>query len=223
MKTTKSRTDIYEYLLFDLDGTLTDPFEGITNSVEYALNKYGITVSDKGDLKKFIGPPLTESFIKYYGFDAHEADRAVSYYREYYSVKGIFENAVFDGIPSVLDMLKRSGKKLILATSKPERFAEIILKHFDLARFFDAVAGATMDSSRVKKADVISYALRSCEITDKSKAIMIGDREHDVFGAKINGLKSIGVLFGYGTGEELERAGADYIAACPQDISDIIL
>lgn len=213
----------YSTILFDLDGTITDPAEGITNSVAYALQKYGIRVEDKTELYTFIGPPLYESFMRYYGFSAEEAHRAVDYYREYYSDKGIFECRLYDGIEGLLKKLRQSGKKMILATSKPEYFAEKILEHFGIFDLFDTVAGATMDSSRVEKSDVILYALQKADICDKINAVMIGDREFDIKGAKVNSLESIGVTFGYGSRDELEKAAADYIAESVEEIEKLIL
>ncbi|MBO5873347.1 MAG: HAD family hydrolase [Clostridia bacterium] len=213
----------YSTVLFDLDGTITDPAEGITNSVAYALQKYGIRVEDKTELYTFIGPPLYESFMRYYGFSAEEAYRAVDYYREYYSDKGIFECRLYDGIEGLLKKLKQGGKKVVLATSKPEFFAEKILKHFGIFDLFDIVAGATMDSSRVEKADVILYALKKANVFDKATTVMIGDREFDIKGAKANSLKSIGVTFGYGSREELEKAAADQIAESVEDIEKLLL
>lgn len=212
----------YQTVLFDLDGTLTDPGEGITNSVAHALKKYGITVEDKTELYKFIGPPLHESFEKYYGFSKEEALQAVEYYREYYKVKGIYENTVYDGIEYLLRKLCERGKKVILATSKPEIFAREILRHFSLDKYFFCAAGANLDGSRTNKAEVIAYALREGGVTDKSTAVMVGDREHDIIGANKNGLDSIGVLFGYGTRNELEEAGASYIAETVCGLSEII-
>lgn len=213
---------MYDYLLFDLDGTLTDPGEGITNSVAYALKKWGIEVKDKRELYSFIGPPLSASFKKYFGFSEDDALKSVEYYREYFRERGIFENEVYGGVPNLLATLKEAGKTLILATSKPEGFAKQILDHFDLARFFDFVAGATMDESRNKKADVIRYALRMSGVTDLSRAVMIGDREQDVDGAKQNGMDSIGVLYGYGDRAELEGAGATRIAETVEDIINYV-
>lgn len=208
---------MYNTVLFDLDGTLTDPGRGITNSVAYSLKKFGIEVEDKKELYKFIGPPLYESFMKYYGFSEEKAETAVANFREYFRDKGIFENEVYDGIEKLLSEIKVSGRKIILATSKPEEFAGRILAHFALDKYFDFVAGATMDSSRVKKGDVIAYALKESGCSSEN-AVMIGDKMHDILGAKENGLASIGVLFGYGSREELENAGADFIAETVKDI-----
>ena len=209
---------MYNYILFDLDGTLTDPGRGITNSVAYALEKFGVSVSDKKELYKFIGPPLTDSFEKYYGFSEEDALIAVEYYREYFKPKGIYENEIYSGVPELLKSLKESGKTVILATSKPEIFAIEILKYFGIDEYFDFVAGATLDKQRTKKGDVIAYALNSCNITDKSDCLMVGDREQDIKGAIANGIDSLGVLYGYGDFEELSNAGATYIAKTVDEI-----
>ena len=213
---------MYDTVLFDLDGTLTDPGEGITNSVDFALSKYGIETKDKRELYKFIGPPLKDSFMKYYGFDEVKAEEAIAFYREYFRDRGIFENRVYDDVEYMLTKLYADGKTIVLATSKPEEFALRILEHFGLRKYFTVVAGASMDSSRSKKGDVIAYALSMCENIDKNTAVMIGDREHDIIGAKENDLKSIGVLYGYGDENELKTAGADYIVSTPKDILKLI-
>ena len=209
---------MYQYVLFDLDGTLTDPGLGITNSVMYALRKFGINVSDRSQLYPFIGPPLRDSFRVYYGFSDEQCERAVRYYREYFKKSGMFENEVYDGICELLTRLKVSGRTLVVATSKPEVFALEILRHFDLYKYFDFVAGATLNDVRNQKADIIKYALETLNITEKKSAIMIGDRKHDIIGAKETGLDSIGVLYGYGTYDELKNAGATYIANTTADI-----
>lgn len=214
---------MFDTILFDLDGTLTDPGEGITNSVAYALRKYGIEVSDRSELYKFIGPPLKDSFMKYYGFDEDKAEEAIAYYREYFRDTGIFENRVYEGVEDMLRGLHANGKRIVLATSKPEEFAIRILEHFGLRKYFTVVAGASMDSSRSKKGDVIAYAISLCESFEKYTAVMVGDREHDIIGAKENGLKSIGVLYGYGDEKELKTAGADYIVSSPIEVLLLIL
>ncbi len=201
-----------QYLLFDLDGTLTDPKEGITNSVAYALRQYGI-IEDPDNLTRFIGPPLHIGMRDFYGFDEEKAFEAVAHYRVYFSDKGIFENAVFDGVPEMLDCLRKAGKTIILATSKPEIYARQILDHFELTPYFNHICGATMDGSRSAKSDVITYALETAGIADRSKALMIGDRHHDIEGGIQNGLETVGVLFGYGSRSELEAAGAHHIVA----------
>ena len=213
---------MYSNILFDLDGTLTNPGIGITNSVAFALKKYGIEAESREELYKFIGPPLVDSFKEFYGFSDEKANEAVAFYREYFSEKGLFENEVYSGIESLLQSLKKDRKRLIVATSKPEQFAVKILEHFRLSEYFDFIAGATMDGTRSKKADVILHALKSCNITVLSSAVMVGDREHDIIGANKTGLHSIGVLYGYGGLEELKNAGATYIAATTDEIYKII-
>lgn len=213
---------MYKYILFDLDGTLTNPEIGITSSVMYALEKFNIKVEDRKELHPFIGPPLEYSFQTYYGLSEEESQLAIKYYRERFSVKGLYENEVYEGVDKLLQRLKESGKTLIIATSKPEEFTLKILKHFDLYKYFDYVAGATMDGSRGEKADVIRYALEISGIKDTSEAIMIGDRKYDILGAKENGLNAIGVLFGFGDYEELTTAGADYIAKSVEEILEYV-
>jgi phosphoglycolate phosphatase len=209
-------------VLFDLDGTITDPFQGITNSVAYALKSYGIQVKDKRELQVFIGPPLYASFMKYYGFSKEKSMEAVERYREYYSNKGVFECALYPGIRELLKKLNASGKKVVLATSKPEFFAKQILEHFNIDKHFSFLAGATMDSRRVEKADIIKYAFENLS-DNTSFAVMIGDREFDILGAKDRGIFSIGVTYGYGNREELLTAGADYICESVEDIEKILL
>lgn len=208
-------------VLFDLDGTLTDPGLGITNSVSYALKKFGIEVKDRSELYKFIGPPLITSFTEFCGMSNEDATKAIEYYREYFRDTGIFENEIYEGIPELLANIRNSGQKVILATSKPEEFARRILEHFDLIKYFDFVAGATMDGTRNEKADVIRYAIKETNI-DVDESIMVGDRKHDVIGAMENNIDTIGVLFGYGSREELEDAGAKHIAANIEELSEIL-
>ena len=212
----------YKYALFDLDGTLTDPGEGITRSVQYALAKFGIVVEDRSELYCFIGPPLHESFEKYYGFSREDAFLAVDAYREYFAVKGIFENKVYEGIGECLAALKASGVGVSLATSKPEIYAKQILEHFGLIGYFDAVAGSEMDGSRTKKAEVITRALELLGNPDLRDCVMIGDREHDIIGGKTHGMDTIGVTFGYGSEDELQNAGATHVAHTPAEIVQFI-
>ena len=212
-----------KYAFFDLDGTITNPGVGITSAVSYALNKYGIKVADRTTLYPFIGPPLIDSFMKYYDFSLEQSREAVTFYREYYSVTGLFENDIYDGVEDMLQELKKSGVFICLATSKPEEFAVRILEHYNLAKYFNLICGAAMDETRTKKAEVIRYAIDKIDTlnnapTDKSEIIMIGDREHDILGAKEVGLKSMGVLYGYGSNEELKAAGADIIVSSPLEV-----
>ncbi len=208
-------------ILFDLDGTVTDPYSGISQSVIYAYAKFGLPQPDEKVLKSFIGPPLYDSFKKYCGFSDGDARLAVNYYREYYVPNGIFDCEVYDGIPQTFAALRANGKNVYLATSKPEPFAVRILEKFELLKYFCGVAGATFDGTRVEKVDVISYALKKFSIT--GSALMVGDRKYDIIGAKACGLKSMGVTYGFGEEEELVAASADYIAKTPAGIADIIL
>lgn len=198
--------------LWDLDGTLTDPAEGITKSVQHALEYEGIRVEDRTALYPFIGPPLKETFMERYGFSAARAENAVAHYREYFAVTGIFENQVYPGIPELLERLHSQGRRLILATSKPTVFARRILEHFQLLSCFTAVCGSELDGARTRKTDVIRFALEQTG-TRPEDAAMIGDRRYDVEGARACGLAAVGVLYGYGSRQELEEAGADVLAA----------
>ena len=213
----------YTLILFDLDGTLTDPGLGITNSVAYALERYGIHVADRRELYPFIGPPLVDSFQRFYGFSPADARAAVDVYREYFADRGIFENEVYPGIPALLSRLRAAGLKLVMATSKPEEFAVRIAEHFGIAEYFDCIAGAAMDETRTQKWEVIEYALDRCGVTDRSAVLMVGDREHDVLGAARCGIPCLGVLYGYGSREELETAGACALADSVEAVGDYIL
>ena len=203
---------MFDYLFFDLDGTLTDPAQGITNSFIHALKYFGIEIPSYETLCTFIGPPLPETFKTQFGFDEQKVAEGVIKYREYFATKGLLENSVYPGIPELLAGLKAAGKKLVVATSKPEEYSVRIIEHFGLAQYFENVCGSLMDESRSKKDEVIAYAIERNHISDKSKILMIGDRKHDILGAKKIGLKSCGVLFGYGSREELEEARADFIS-----------
>jgi len=220
----------FKYILFDLDGTITDSGEGITKAVQYALKHFGINVEDINELKKFVGPPLRDSYMKFYNFDEEKATEGIKVFREYYEEKGMFENSLYDGIVDVLKALKKSGKELIVATSKPEVHAKKILEHFNVDKYFTIIAGADFEETRVKKGDVIKYALDNFrntlndnEVLNLSQVIMIGDREHDIIGAKENNIKAIGVLYGYGDVVELTQARASYIVSKPEDLLEILL
>lgn len=207
-----------KYVLFDLDGTLTDSQEGIINAIKYSLASFDITVEDDNQLRPWLGPPLLDSLMKYYSFDRHKAMEGIHKFREYYNRQGYLENKVYPGISDLLMTLKQRGYRLMTATSKPEEMARQILQHFGLDQYFAYIGGAALDESRVHKADVIRYVLAANDITRLSEVMMVGDREHDVLGAKETGLDVIGVLYGYGDRIELEQAGADYIAATTADI-----
>lgn len=215
-----------DILLFDLDGTLTDPKEGITKCVQYALAHYGIEVKDLDELMCFIGPPLIESFQMFYGFTPEKALEATEKYRERYKDIGIFENGIYDGIIELLDACKRAGKKICLATSKPEIFAVRILERYGMAEFFDEAVGSTLDGSINTKDEVIREVFRRLSITteeEKERVIMIGDRKHDIIGAKKCSISSIGVRFGYAEEGELEQAGADYIVETVDELCKLCL
>ncbi len=212
----------YSTILFDLDGTLSDSSQGIINSIIYALEKYDVNDYDMPLLRKFLGPPLHESFEKFMGFDKEKSLQAVKLYREYFSSKGLFENEIYGGVSDLLQNLKENGKALIVATSKPQLFTDRIMEHFNLAKYFDFIAGSNMDTTRSKKAEVIEYALSECNIKDKSKVVMIGDRAEDVIGAQTVGVDSIGVEYGYGTFDELKNAGATYIVKTVDELKDLL-
>lgn len=209
------------YILFDLDGTLTDPMLGITSSVRYALSRFGIEVKYLKELIPFIGPPLAESFQVFYGFSKEQAEEAVEYYREYFSPKGIYENEIYSGIAEMLSELSEAGFELVLATSKPHIYAKEILRYFGIEDYFSFVAGSELDGTRVKKAEVIQYALDMCHISSE-KAIMVGDREHDIKGAAVCGVESVGVLYGYGSEEELREAGADHLVGSVKELKELL-
>lgn len=213
----------YQYILFDLDGTITNPMEGITKSARYALASFGIEVYDLRTLCPFIGPPLKQSFLEFYHLTDEQAEAAIIKYREYFSVKGIFENVMYEGVDKFLHTLTQKGKKLYLATSKPEPFARQILEHFKLSHYFSFIGGSTFDGSRSEKVDVIKYVLEETQITDLSKTVMVGDRKYDITGAKMNGIDAIGVLYGYGDRKELEEAKADFIEVNLADLSKRLL
>ena len=212
---------VADVVLFDLDGTLLDSKEGITKSVQYALGKLGIVVEDRNDLVKFIGPPLKESFEKYYGVDGVEAIRL---YREcFVGEKKMLENEMYPGIEKLLQELAAKGKTLIVATAKPTAYSKIILEHFDLAKYFLEIQGSELNLTLTQKEEVIAAILARHPEFQKESMVMIGDREHDMYGAKVNGLSSIGVLYGYGDEEELREAGATWIAKDTKELEKLLL
>ena len=207
---------------FDLDGTLTDSAEGIINSVIYALATYGIEEKDRDALTSFVGPPLGEALMNRYGFSKEKAEEAVSRFRVRFSSIGIFENALYEGITEVLAGLKERGDRVILATSKPEVFACRILDHFDLTRFFDFICGADIENNcRLEKEEVLLYALE-ISASDPSQSYMIGDRKYDMEAGRKLGLSTVGVLYGYGTRDELAEAGAEVICETVNDLKEIL-
>jgi len=212
----------YKYILFDLDGTVIDSSPGITNSCMYALRKMGIEPPKREELYCFIGPPLTESFSKYYGMSDDEATQAVAFYREYYKDTGIFEITPYPGIEELFASLTKSEKKVVLATSKPELFAKRIIEHLGFDKYFSFIAGSLVDKSREKKADVIRYALDSLGVTDISECLMVGDREHDIKGAAALGMDACGVLHGFGSIEEFKECNAKYIVKDSFELLDML-
>ena len=208
----------YDVVLFDLDGTLTDSKIGITKSVQYALSKFNIREDNLDNLESFIGPPLSESFQKHYGFETSQAQNAVDFYREYFSTSGMYENVVYPGIPDLLADLKSKRKELIVATSKPTIFANQILNAFDLYQYFTAVVGSHLDGTRTSKTEIIAHALSTLGKSKNNSAAMVGDREHDIIGAQGNAIDSIAVTYGYGSLLELQRANPTYLAHAVEDI-----
>ena len=213
---------MFKYILLDLDGTLLDTCEGIKNSVRYALEAFGKPVPAESEMKRYFGPPLCESFAEFDGFEGEEVEAAVKKFRERYEKIGVTEYGFFEDLPKSLEALKNAGCTLAVATSKPEHTARYILKHAGVDGFFDYIGGADDTANRKKKADVISYVIERLGITDKSLVLMVGDRLHDVEGAHENGIKCVGLLCGYGSREELEACGADYIAEHISDIAGLL-
>ena len=213
----------YKYVFWDLDGTISDSAPGIVNSVSYALEQMGTELPSRETLRKFIGPPLAESFAEYIGYSPEQIEVAVKHFRGFYAKKGIDENEMYPGIEEFIIKLRDAGFISVLATSKPEPFARIILQRYGIDKYFFYIAGSTIDETRTKKDEVIAYALESCQITDKSQVVMVGDRMHDVIGAKKNGLDCIGVLYGYGDKQELVEAGVIAVAANLEELADILI
>jgi phosphoglycolate phosphatase len=214
---------MYRCVLFDLDGTLTDSGPGIMWAAQSALRDMGIEEKSSAELRKFVGPPLADSFRERYGLKGADCDEAVRLYRDYYNNHGgVYQNSVYPGIPELLMKLRNADRTLIIATSKSDWATRTVLSHFGLDRYFGIVAAAD-DILRRTKTDVIRYAVGLAGIHDLSEAVMVGDRYHDIMAAKELGIDSIGVLFGYGSRRELEESGADYIAETAEEIGSIIL
>lgn len=215
----------FEYILFDLDGTLTDPKEGITKSVQYALHSFGIEEPELKVLEPFIGPPLRDSFVEFYGFSEEEAKQAVVKYRERFQVTGLYENKIYPGIPRLLARLQKEGKHLAVASSKPQVFVEKILTYFKIDQYFEVVVGSELNGGREKKEEVVEEALRQLfknHARMLEKTVMVGDRKFDVQGGRKAGLKTIGVSYGYAGKGELEEAGADYIAGSVRALENLL-
>ena len=212
----------WDTVLFDMDGTLTDSQEGIVKSVSYALERLGRELPPRDTLTAFIGPPLHESFSAICGMDEAETERAVCEFRDYFARRGWAENVPYEGMAEFLAALRAAGLRLIVATSKPESFARKILEHFALERYFDLICGShPEDKSSADKASVVRAALTRAGAP--KRAVMVGDRRHDIYGAHANGLEAIGVLYGYGSREELSTAGADFLAADLDELKTALL
>ncbi|MBQ4071838.1 MAG: HAD hydrolase-like protein [Clostridia bacterium] len=212
----------YDVILFDLDGTLTDPEHGLIESHYYGLTKMGIEIKDKSALRRYIGPTLFDIWQEDFGFSPDETREAIRLFREYFSVYGWWDNKVYDGVREMLIALGNSGKRLALATSKPEIFAKKILDKFALTEYFEFIGAATLDTTRDKKWQVIEYALAEMGITDRDRCILVGDRMYDAEGASICGIDSLGVRYGHGTREELAASGFTYLAATPSEVASLL-
>ena len=228
-----------KYILFDLDGTLTDPMVGITTCVQYALAAAGIEEPDLQKLTPFIGPPLKQSFMEFYGFSDEKAEQAVEKYRERFKDVGIFENEVYEGIPKLLSSLKKEGMLLSVASSKPEVFVKRILTHFSIDSYFDAVVGSELDGRRTDKKEVVAEALRRLYEKDaemaeiegtalfdavkRKRTYMVGDRKFDIIGAKAEDVISVGVTYGYGSEEELLAEKPDFLAHSADELKEILM
>ncbi len=213
----------YHTILFDLDGTLTDPLQGIARCIRYALERLGRPPLSDEVLRTWIGPSLRNSLASVLDGDLALVEQGMAFYRERYSPIGIYENHLFAGIPELLSVLSASGCSLCLATSKPQIFAQRILEHFEIAQHFTFIGGASLDTSRERKAEVIAYVLDALPANARTHAVMVGDRDHDVFGARENDLPAIGVTYGYGSREELTAAGAIAIANDVATLHDLLV
>lgn len=213
----------YEYIFFDLDGTLTESGPGIKHAVAVAAKTIGIDETRDDVLQSFIGPPLIQRFMEVYGVDRETAAALQSAYRKYYTEKGVFENSVYDGVPEMLERIKASGKKLVVTTSKPYVYVDLVMERFELSKYFDFVASADLEAGRSTKTQVLEHAFASLGIKDRSKVILVGDRKYDAEGANNFGIDCMGVLYGYGSREELEKEGVKFIAEDPQTVADLLV
>lgn len=213
-----------DYIFFDLDGTLTDSKPGIFESLKKVFEHFNVQKTEK-EMMPFLGPALWDSLPKYCGFTHEQCIESVKIFRTHYDKIGIYNNKVYSGIPNLLKTLKENGKKIVLATGKPETQAKIVLNHFDLTKYFDFIGGSTLDKTRSRKAQVIAWAMENCALTQKDteRIIMVGDRDNDIFGAHENGIKVVSVLYGYGTQEEFEKSKTDYICKTVDDLKEFLL
>lgn len=213
----------YDTLFFDLDGTLADSKSGIIRSLRYSLEQFNIDEIDEEKLTRCIGPSLTFTYTQWYGLSDEDARRAVGFYRAYFERRGIYENTLFAGIPELLRALGEAGKRLVVATAKPTVHAKKILEHHNIAQMFADIFGSNLDGTREHKDEVIAFALESLQIERKESVLMIGDRDHDILGAKKNGIASVAVGYGYGAAEELKRANPHAIASSVAELRSLLL
>lgn len=213
----------YKFILFDLDGTLSDPKIGITKSVQFALDRMGIRVDNLDELDAFIGPPLQQSFSDYYSFNEAQTKNAITHYRERFSDVGMYENTLYDHIPALLQELKQNGHNLVVATSKPTVFAKEILKYFNIHHHFDLIVGSNLDGTRTAKTEIIQYILDHFKQFRSEEFIMIGDRKHDIIGAHNTGIDSIGVTYGYGSEEEISQINPTYQVSTVLELKKLLL
>ena len=212
----------YNTVAFDLDGTLTNPDRGLLSAFEYAFKKLGVKYESRSSLKRYIGPPLYDEWQRDFGWTFDEASYAIDIFREYYNVYGWWDNEVYPDVEMMLSALRSQGKKLVVATSKPEETAKRVLRFFGLDKYFDYIAGASMNGSADLKWQILTRALDAVG-ADKSTSILVGDRKYDAEGAKICGIDSLGVLWGHGSRDELARAGFEYVAQAPADVLNILI
>lgn len=214
---------IYNHVLWDLDGTITEPSKGIFASLHYALKAFNCDVEGDEPLRKFIGPPLMDSFQNFCGMDEQTARLAMEKYRELYAEEGIFQCKVYDGVPELMAKIAASGKKNYLATSKPEVFARKLMDHFGLSQYIEFIGGSDIEETRVQKWDIINYVIESCKLGNKKdQMILIGDRKFDILGAKKCGIQAVGILWGFGSKQEFRENGAELICETPFDVERVI-
>ncbi len=213
----------YDYVLFDLDGTITNSKPGIVNCIKYALDAKGISYPDDSIFDKMVGPPFRVSMREFLGLDMPVIEELITLYRGKYEIGGWKQCEIYGGITDMLSALKNAGKILAIATSKPHKFTDIMINGLDLNKYFDFVGGATSDASKESKADVIDMVLENLQVKDRSKALMIGDRLYDIEGAHKCGLECAAVMWGYGSEEEFKEYGAEYIFKNPSDIVNFLL
>ncbi len=219
---TQNENKGYDIVAFDLDGTLSDPAAGLVDGFVYAFRKMGIEYGERDSLRRFIGPPLIETWMPEFNLSYEEAERAVLLFREYYNIYGWWDNTIYPGIRELLLELRERGKTVVLTTSKPEDTAEDVLRLFDIRKYFDFVGGASSHKTRERKSEVIEYVLSSIGAHDKSRCVLVGDRVYDAVGARECGIASVGVLWGHGGAGEINSSGFDYTVSSPEELLSIV-